>query len=324
MFLGCTHAIKNSDAQVEEEEGTAVTDNTSPSEPDESEITSLMPEQTKESNGIDSSDPIGYWVGYFEQDEEKMGERKEMWLDDGIYWNRNNKINISIDEIRDTIVMGHSVVAGNDRPFKGTVEKIVDQDAQSIIYAFQVKEPGDDPYDGVFSFKLLDGKLMGTWEAFNNINIKYRKFNLEKKKFTYDPNIQLEDVRIYVDWKKETKKTHFQEQDGDDVYEWMREEFATATHKIYEINASNTLLTKEDVENLVRGDLTIIRNTIYARHGYSFKNQPLRVFFDAQSWYIPVHADIRDDFTEIELKNIKLLLNYEKNAAEYYDSFGRG
>lgn len=83
-------------------------------------------------------------------------------------------------------------------------------------------------------------------------------------------------------------------------------------------------MKKRDVENLKKGDLTIIRNTIYARHGYSFKNRPLRVFFDAQSWYVPVHSDIRANFSEIEKKNIQLLLSFEQNAAEYYDYFGRG
>ena len=106
--------------------------------------------------------------------------------------------------------------------------------------------------------------------------------------------------------------------------EWITKEFASATDKIYKINASNTLLKKSDVENLKKGDLTIIRNTIYARHGYSFKNRPLRVFFDAQSWYIPIHTDIKKEFTDIEKKNIQLLLRYEKNAIEYYDYFGRG
>jgi hypothetical protein len=90
------------------------------------------------------------------------------------------------------------------------------------------------------------------------------------------------------------------------------------------MNASSKVLAKEEVENLKKGDLTIIRNSIYARHGYSFKNQPLRVFFDAQSWYIPVHTNITSDFTEIEKQNIELLLRYEKNAAVYYDRFGRG
>ena len=84
------------------------------------------------------------------------------------------------------------------------------------------------------------------------------------------------------------------------------------------------MLTKSDVENLKKGDIVIIRNTIYARHGYSFKNQPLRVFFDAQDWYIPVHTDVKSELTDIEKDNIKLLLRYERNAKEYYDYFGRG
>ena len=63
---------------------------------------------------------------------------------------------------------------------------------------------------------------------------------------------------------------------------------------------------------------------IYVRHGYSFKKRPLRVFFDPQSWYIPVFNNIKNNLTDIEKKNIKLLLRYEKNAKEYYDSFGRG
>ena len=56
----------------------------------------------------------------------------------------------------------------------------------------------------------------------------------------------------------------------------------------------------------------------------SFKNRPLRIFFDAQEWYIPVNIDIKSNLTEIEKENIQLLLKYEKNAVEYYDSFGRG
>lgn len=133
----------------------------------------------------------------------------------------------------------------------------------------------------------------------------------------------LESNKRFIDWtnNKETREEY--EVDGE-MEEWISQEFAAATNLIYEINASNRLLTKDEVENLKRGDLTIIRNSIYARHGYSFKNRPLRVYFDAQSWYIPVHADIKADFTEIEKENIQLMLRYEENAAEYYDYFGRG
>jgi hypothetical protein len=50
----------------------------------------------------------------------------------------------------------------------------------------------------------------------------------------------------------------------------------------------------------------------------------LRAYFDKQRWYIPISADVKNDFTEIEKKNIELLLRFEKNAKEYYDEFGRG
>jgi len=134
----------------------------------------------------------------------------------------------------------------------------------------------------------------------------------------------LEYNQAYIDWQnyKETSETI--EYDDDEFEEWVTREFASATNIIYEVNASTTKLTEEDVENLKKGDLVVIRNTIYARHDYSFKHRPLRVFFDRQKWYIPVSTDIKNEFTDLEKANIEQLLKYEKNAAEYYDYFGRG
>jgi hypothetical protein len=74
---------------------------------------------------------------------------------------------------------------------------------------------------------------------------------------------------------------------------------------------------------MYKGDLEIIRNAIYARHGYSFKNRKMRYVFDQIDWYNPVHVDIRSDLTDLEKKNIDLLKRYEGHAVTYYDSFGR-
>jgi hypothetical protein len=73
-----------------------------------------------------------------------------------------------------------------------------------------------------------------------------------------------------------------------------------------------------------KADLFVLRNAIYARHGYSFKNQQLRAYFDQQPWYIPISTDIKSELTPIEKQNIALLMRYENNAKEYYDAFGRG
>ena len=89
-----------------------------------------------------------------------------------------NNINISIDKITDSLVVGHSVVAGNDRPFEGKVKKVKNQNH----YIFKVKEPGDNKYDGEFTFEIEDNQLSGTWIAYKNIEIKKRKYLLNPKK----------------------------------------------------------------------------------------------------------------------------------------------
>ena len=263
------------------------------------------------------ADLIGNWVGWFEPD---MGnQNNDLSVDDQIYWGRENKISLSIEEIEGENVKGHSVVAGNYRPFSGTIS---DSDTE---YMINLKEPGDDKYDGSFQISMKKNQkiISGKWKAYKGIEINKRKFNLTKKLLKYNPNQLLEYSREYVDWTKlNTEK--FREEYENEVFEYISTTFSSATESIYSINASNRKLSKKDLENLNKGDLLIIRNTIYARHGFSFKNRPLRIFFDAQEWYIPVNIDIKSNLTEIEKENIQLLLKYEKNAVEYYDSFGRG
>ncbi|WP_027418297.1 YARHG domain-containing protein [Crocinitomix catalasitica] len=314
LFSQCNNPIKNEDAIVYVEEGTIV--NTGKDTTD-----NLVNEVDPIAEEVDPTlaHLIGYWVGYFKMADHEYAE--SINLDEGYSWNRENKINISIDKIVGDEVFGHSVVAGNDRPFKGAM--VLLENNNGISYIFDVREPGDDKYDGHFTFEISNDKLSGKWKAYKKIDIQNRVYTLEKKPYQYDPNVQLVHVKDYVNWEKFTEDIEVYQVDGE-TEEWIYRQFSTATELMYEINASTTLLKKADVENLKKGDLTIIRNTIYARHGYSFKNRPLRVFFDAQPWYIPVHTDITTDFTDIEIKNIELLMSFEENAAEYYDSFGRG
>ncbi len=316
IATACNSAIKNTQDQVIEEPGTVITDD-QPSPPTENtDLPEVLPLAGAQ---LTESDLIGFWVGPFEK-KEKDGQ-DYLYVDEGFSWNRTNKINISIERLEDSLVVGKSVVAGNDRPFTGTYTKQVDPQTQAVSYAFKVDEPGDHRYDGSFEFVISDNTMKGTWTAFQDIEIKERIYTLEKRSFAYDPDIMLKQARAYVNW---TNKQSTPIDDSDEFVDWMINHFESATDLIYKVNASNRLLTKAEVENMKRGDLTIIRNAIYARHGYSFKNRPLRVFFDAQPWYIPVYADIKADFTEIEKTNIQLLLKYEQNAVAYYDYFGRG
>jgi hypothetical protein len=260
----------------------------------------------------DTDELLGYWVGMFKPVQEvtriSAGEQDA--------WDYQNKINISVDKIYGGSVTGHSIVAGNNRPFVGTIIK------DKTIYKFIVKEPGNDKYDGVFEFYIDKNtkQLTGTWKANNKIRISKREYILVKRNFKYDAGIPLDKSNRYIDWVKNKKVAPGDKHYGSD-YDIS---YFTTTLDLYKYNPSVQQLNKTQVANLKKADLFILRNSIYARHGYSFKDQQLRAYFDREPWYIPVSTDVKSDFTEIEKKNIELLMRYEKNAKEYYDVFGRG
>ncbi|MCE3260516.1 MAG: hypothetical protein K0S12_2157 [Bacteroidetes bacterium] len=225
---------------------------------------------------------------------EKMDEKKSPMA--------SNKFSIFLDSVRGETLFGHSVVAGNSRPFSGKLEKKDDH------YHAEVSEPGDDKYDGKFSFDVYPdkGHLAGKWTA-NAIKLAVteRTYDLNKVEFKYNPDQKLEAVHSTV-------------------YNSYTENAEEAiTEDAGKFNASNTLLKSSDVENMYKRDLEVMRNAIYARHGYSFKNRQMRYYFDGVPWYIPVSTDVTKDLTELEKKNIALIKRYEEHANSYYDEYGR-
>ena len=313
FLLACNGIIKNDNPKIIEEEGTKVS-------------------AAMEAKAIE--DFRGIYVGMFEPilTEEESGA-KNIFAGEAFYWRRENKISIFIDELKDSEVKGHSVVAGNNTLFEGVAKK------NGSGFFVEAKEIGNNKNDGAFTFFIKDSLLDGTWKSFKKIDIENRKYTLIKTVFVYNANQMLDSGAYhnrsdkYVDWtkpemgaieikqlKSKMSKTEVEE------YEEFEENtsFSSATDGIYDINASTQKLSELSVSNLSKGDLTIIRNCIYARHGYSFKYMPLRVFFNKQNWYMPISNDIRASLTDIEKQNIILLLKYEKVAKEYYDYFGRG
>jgi len=249
-----------------------------------------------EPESIDPKDYIGYYVGSFKAVNVKSG---------GTY---KNKINISIDEIVDDKIKGHSIVAGNNRPFEGTFNP--------TKLEASVKEPGDDKYDGAFNFKFEFGSggrfLVGTWESNDKkLKVTNREYKLDRRTFEYDKNVNLPER---VGWKD--LFDNYDRRGEDNEGEFLTED-------VIKHNASSTELKAKDVENMYKGDLEVLRNSIYARHGYSFKNRKMRYVFDFIDWYIPVSTDIRSKLTALEKKNIDLLKRYEGHADRYYDVFGR-
>lgn len=71
-------------------------------------------------------------------------------------------------------------------------------------------------------------------------------------------------------------------------------------------------LTPSDLEGCPKKELRLMRNTIYARHGYTFQSPDLQEYFAQFDWYVPTTNVVPEyDMSETELKNIALIKKYE-------------
>lgn len=72
--------------------------------------------------------------------------------------------------------------------------------------------------------------------------------------------------------------------------------------------SSTSYLTKSQVRSLSNYQLGIARNEIYARHGYIFKLDTFRSYFESQSWYVPRYSN-QNSFTlnSVEEYNVGLI-----------------
>lgn len=75
--------------------------------------------------------------------------------------------------------------------------------------------------------------------------------------------------------------------------------------------ASEKILIVSDVQGLTKWQLKIMRNEIFARHGYIFKTSDMQQYFSTQAWYKPLNEDVNNALSNIERRNIALIQSYE-------------
>lgn len=90
-----------------------------------------------------------------------------------------------------------------------------------------------------------------------------------------------------------------------------------STDDTYIIPDSNTrYLTTAELEYYTLDELGYVRNEIYARHGYRFKTEEYKIYFEKKSWYTPNYSFDPDDMwsflTELEKDNVELIKNEEQ------------
>lgn len=78
------------------------------------------------------------------------------------------------------------------------------------------------------------------------------------------------------------------------------------------INLDN-IFKYEDIVSLNEDEISILRNSIYAKYGYKFKTSKYKNYFSKYDWYEPKYDDVNTYLTLSDLKNIDLILKLEKN-----------
>lgn len=265
----------------------------------------VIPEIHKELYGIYTGDFFGKGKVYdreFDESYEGMDYRK---------------LSLKINRITKDSVYGQSIVNGNQRPFRG----VFNETANSFI----LDEPGNDKTDGRFEVKIYKDSMSGSWAAYKKagINVPVKQLKLAKKEFVYNPNFMLSETSDLIDWEnpKDFKEKYTDDEGHTESYTTSKNRFASDA--VFKINASKQKLTEKDLKNLRKLDMEIIKNAVFARHGYAFKKPTYRYFFEQTDWYIPVSNNVDNELSKTEKDNVVLLNRFIKYAEDKYDQFGR-
>jgi tetratricopeptide (TPR) repeat protein len=73
-------------------------------------------------------------------------------------------------------------------------------------------------------------------------------------------------------------------------------------------------LSQGDLVNYTQAQLRLMRCEVLARYGYRFKSNDLRRYFSNQAWYNSRYDEVDHMLSELEKKNVQLILNTERNG----------
>ncbi len=83
-------------------------------------------------------------------------------------------------------------------------------------------------------------------------------------------------------------------------------------------DASIYQFTENDLSPLTVKELTYLRNSIYAKHGYVFNSQELNNYFKQISWYHPNVSVTDAVLNDMERANVEFIKNYQERNGKTY------
>ena len=88
--------------------------------------------------------------------------------------------------------------------------------------------------------------------------------------------------------------------------------------RLLNMDLGTRYLNKSDLSGLTSRELTYLRNSIYAKHGYVFKSDELDRYFSQFSWYHRDYSVTDDILNSTERANTKLIREYQKEYGMEY------
>jgi len=189
--------------------------------------------------------------------------------------------------------------------FPNKITLFIDQLQDGKIFGYSVCAGIDRPFTGVYT------------QEGDNIKATLKEPGDNKNDGVFNLVISKNPLSLTGNW------TPFSPAQNSRHYVLTRKNFVYDPTAGQYPQCSMKFLVTDDVNNLYKDELRAMRNEIYARHGYSFKRREMRELFDNQDWYMPISTDVRKKLTTLEIKNEKLIKQFEKYAEDSYDDFGR-
>lgn len=97
---------------------------------------------------------------------------------------------------------------------------------------------------------------------------------------------------------------------GPERTEQFRLDVSTDNIHPYDV-ACERKLTEDDLAGMSKKELRLMRNWIFARHGYIFSTTEMRNYFEQQPWYQGRYSNVTSMLTDIEKYNINFIKEHE-------------
>ena len=105
---------------------------------------------------------------------------------------------------------------------------------------------------------------------------------------------------------------HFTETDIESRFQQLHASLKNNMANVSALELDNAIYENEQIQEEIDA---LMRNEIYARHGYVFNTNPFKAYFNSKSWYHPDSSFKGDDseLNDYEIKNVQTIKSVENS-----------